>query len=192
MPFSARMRQASATCAVILAGLAFATLFAPTPAQASGGNPVAGQTGRETGLRVPRYVSLKSDRVNLRQGPAKEHKTLWVFRRAGLPVEITAEFENWRRIRDADGDEGWVLHSLLSGRRTAVIAPWKKSEGQQELLELRASATAEAPVTARVEPRVVASVRRCDGKWCRISGRGFDGFIPQDKLWGVYPDEALN
>jgi len=147
-----------------------------------------GQTGRETGLRVPRYVSLKSDRVNLRQGPAKEHKTLWVYQRAGLPVEITAEFEMWRRIRDADGDEGWVLHSLLSGRRTAIIAPWAKDA----MIELRGSPSENATITARIEPRVVATLRRCDQKWCRISGKGFDGFIPQNKLWGVYPDESLN
>ncbi len=166
-----------------------ATAFAAGPAA-----PI--QTGKETGLPLPRYVSLKSDRVNLRQGPAKEHKTLWVFRRAGLPVEITAEFENWRRIRDADGDEGWVLHSLLSGRRTAMVAPWVKPEEKQPpqagLLVLRASAEDDAPVTARVEPTVVVSIRKCDSQWCRVSGKNFDGYIPQKKLWGVYPDERLD
>lgn len=165
------------------AGFTAIVLLAGSQTQAS-----EGQTGRETGLRIPRYVSLKSDRVNLRQGPAKEHKTLWVYQRSGLPVEITAEFEMWRRIRDADGDEGWVLHSLLSGRRTAIIAPWAKDK----LLELRATPSEDATITARIEPRVVAAVRRCDQKWCRITGKGFDGFIPQDKLWGVYPDESLN
>ncbi len=64
---------------------------------------------------MPRYASLKTDRVNLREGPSKDHRTLWVFQRAGLPVEIIGEFETWRRIRDSEGTEGWVLHSLLSG-----------------------------------------------------------------------------
>ncbi len=82
--------------------------------------------GTASGLPVPRYVSLKSDRVNLREGPSKDHRTSWVSQRAGLPVEITAEAETWRRIRDSDGAEGWVLHSLLSGRRTALVAPWWK------------------------------------------------------------------
>jgi SH3-like domain-containing protein len=91
-----------------------------------------------TGLPVPRYVSLKSDRVNLREGPSKEHRTRWVYQRAGLPVEIVAEFETWRRVRDADGSEGWVLHSLLSGRRTALVAPWSKAK--DETFTLRASA----------------------------------------------------
>ncbi len=84
------------------------------------------QVGSSTGLPLPRYVSLKSDKVNLREGPSKDHRTTWVFERAGLPVEITAESDNWRRIRDSEGTEGWVLQSLLSGRRTALVAPWKK------------------------------------------------------------------
>src|SRR3712207_9350670 len=88
-----------------------------TPARAVG----EASAGKVTGLPVPRYVSLKTDRVNLREGPSKDHRTAWVFQRAGLPVEITAEYETWRRIRDSEGTEGWVLHSLLSGRRTAQI-----------------------------------------------------------------------
>ena len=86
--------------------------------------PAMAQTvGTVSKLPLPRYVSLKSDRVNLREGPSKEHRTTWIFERAGLPVEITAEFETWRKIRDSDGTEGWVLHSLLSGRRTALVSP---------------------------------------------------------------------
>ena len=81
-----------------------------------------------SGLPVPRYVSLKSDHVNVRAGPTKDNDVAWVYTRSGLPVEITAEFENWRRIRDSEGAEGWVYHSLLSGRRTAVITMKSKDE----------------------------------------------------------------
>jgi SH3-like domain-containing protein len=72
-----------------------------------------------SGLPVPRYVSLKSDHVNVRAGPTKDNDVAWVYTRSGLPVEITAEFENWRRVRDSEGAEGWVYHSLLSGRHKA-------------------------------------------------------------------------
>ena len=82
--------------------------------------------GSVTGLPLPRYASLKTDRVNLREGPSKEHPTKWVFQRAGLPVEITAEFEIWRKVRDSEGAEGWVLHSLLSGRRTGLVGSARK------------------------------------------------------------------
>src|SRR5882724_5323489 len=74
-----------------------------------------------SGLPLPRFVSLKADKVNLRAGPTRDHDVTWVFTRAGLPVEITAESENWRRIRDSEGTEGWVYHSMLSGRRTGVV-----------------------------------------------------------------------
>ena len=168
--------------------LAFAAVmalpFGAQSAQAAGPT----QVGTATGLPVPRYVSLRSDRVNMRQGPSKEHGTLWIYRRAGLPVEITAEFETWRKIRDSDGSEGWVLHSLLSGRRTALVSPWHKDG----LIELRAKPDTAAPVAARLEPRVVATVRRCDQNWCRVSGNEFDGYIAQKELWGVYPDEKLD
>lgn len=143
--------------------------------------------GTASGLPVPRYVSLKSDRVNLREGPSKDHRTTWVFQRAGLPVEITAESETWRRIRDSDGSEGWVLHSLLSGRRTALVAPWWK----QGPLPLFNKASAKADLVAQLQPGVLATLKSCDGQWCRVIGQGFDGFMPQDKLWGVYPNEKV-
>ena len=154
---------------------------------AGGGGAGAQQVGKETGLVLPRYVSLKSDRVNLREGPSKEHRTTWVFQRAGLPVEITAESDTWRRIRDSEGAEGWVLHSLLSGRRTALVAPWKK-----EVLPLHASGSDDARLVANLQPGVLANVKKCDGTWCRVWGDGFDGFFRQTDLWGVYPDEHVD
>ncbi len=157
--------------------------FAASPASAQGVS-----AGSVTGLPVPRYVSLKSDRVNLREGPSKDHRTSWVFQRAGLPVEITGEFETWRRIRDAEGAEGWVLHSLLSGRRTSLVAPWVKSG----VLTLHERPEERSDVVAQLQPGVLGGVRQCNGRWCRIHGQGFDGWILQDKLWGVYPAERLD
>jgi SH3-like domain-containing protein len=147
-----------------------------------------GQTeGASSGLPVPRYVSLKADKVNVRGGPSRDHEVAWVFTRIGIPVEITAESENWRRIRDAEGAEGWVFHSLLSGRRTALVAPSAKSEAFP-LYERPDTGTR---VVAKLEPRVLATVRHCDKQWCRIFGEGFDGFIEQHLLWGVYPNEVV-
>lgn len=144
--------------------------------------------GTATGLPVPRYVSLKSDRVNLREGPSKDHRTSWVFQRAGLPVEITAESETWRRIRDSEGTEGWVLHSLLSGRRTALVSPWMKTG----TVPLYTKANASADLAAQLQPGVLGQLKNCDGKWCRFSGQGFDGYVQQDRLWGVYPNEKID
>ncbi|MFZ5733919.1 MAG: SH3 domain-containing protein [Pseudomonadota bacterium] len=141
-----------------------------------------------SGLPVPRYVSLKSDHVNVRAGPTKDNDVSWIFTRAGLPVEITAEFENWRRIRDSEGAEGWVYHSLLSGRRTAVVTMKHKDE----LASIYERADASASVTARLQAGVVTQVKRCMSGWCRVTGAGFDGWIEQQRLWGVYADEKLD
>ncbi|TCR64226.1 SH3-like domain-containing protein [Bosea sp. BK604] len=146
--------------------------------------------GSVTGLPIPRYVSLKSDRVNLREGPSKEHRTRWVFQRAGLPVEITAEFETWRRVRDADGSEGWVLHSLLSGRRTALVAPWSKVK--DETFPLFGSANDGSSVVARLQPGVIANVTSCANAWCHVTVAKMDGYIKQERLWGVYPNEKVD
>src|SRR5262245_56928645 len=132
--------------------------------------------GAVTHLPTPRYVSLKSDRVNLREGPSKDHRTAWVFQRAGLPVEIMNEFETWRRVRDAEGTEGWVLHSLLSGRRTALVSPWEKSGP----LALLTRADERADVVARLQPNVIANIKRCDGSWCRVQVQDVDGYIRQE------------
>jgi SH3-like domain-containing protein len=141
-----------------------------------------------SGLPVPRYVSLKSDHVNVRAGPTKDNEVAWVYTRSGLPVEITAEFENWRRVRDSEGSEGWVYHSLLSGRRTAVITMKSKDEFAQ--LYERADAT--SAVAARLQAGVVVQVKKCAAGWCHVMGNGFDGWIEQQRLWGVYADEKLD
>ena len=161
--------------------IALALLTVATPVSAKPG------IGSTTGLPLPRFASLKSDRVNLREGPTKEHRTVWIYQKAGLPVEITAESETWRRIRDSEGTEGWVLHSLLSGRRTGLVAPWLK-EGT---VPLHAKPNDQAPVVAQLSPNVLGSLKRCDGFWCRITGEGFDGYIKQDRLWGAYPEEPV-
>jgi SH3-like domain-containing protein len=144
--------------------------------------------GTATGLPVPRYVSLKSEHVNLREGPSKDHATKWIYQRAGLPVEITAEYEIWRRIRDSEGAEGWVLHSLLSGKRTVLVSPWKKDAPP---FPLRSEPGDDARITAKLSPGVIAGVKKCDGTWCRLKGEGYDGYMPQTVLWGVYPGEKV-
>src|SRR5262245_59668371 len=111
--------------AVIASALA-AGVAALQPSSAQSAGEVA--TGSVSGLPIPRFVSLKSDRVNVRSGPNKDQEVRWVYTHAGMPVEVTAEFENWRRIRDWEGAEGWVYHSLLSGKRTAMVLPKSKDE----------------------------------------------------------------
>ncbi len=160
--------------------LAWSLILAP-------GAAIADPVGPVTKLPLPRFASLKTDRVNLREGPSKDHATKWVYERAGLPVEITAEFEIWRRVRDSEGIDGWVLHSLLSGRRTGLVTPNKKGENAK----LYARASTSADLAATLQSGVIVNIRSCDGAWCLVEGDGFKGYIEQEKLWGVYPDEKI-
>jgi len=155
--------------------------------------PANAQIERKTGasgLPLPRFVSLKADRVNVRRGPGFDHEIAWVFLRAGLPVEIIAELDDWRQIRDSEGAEGWVLGSLLSGRRTGLIAPWLDPQAGKTF-PLRSDPSASAQVVSRVGPSVLVSVMSCDGTWCEVITRDIRGWITQDKLWGVYPGETI-
>jgi len=111
----------------------------------------------------------------------------WVYTRSGLPVEITAEYENWRRVRDSEGAEGWVYHSLLSGRRTAVVT----MKSKDDLAPLYESADSTTAVTARLQAGVVTQIKKCTANWCHVMGNGFDGWIEQQRLWGVYADERV-
>ena len=174
----AALRRAGA--GLLVAG----TVAVWTPAAFAAGEPPAGAV---SGLPIPRFVSLKSDRVNVRSGPNKDQEVRWVYTRAGMPVEITAEFENWRRIRDWEGAEGWVYHTLLSGKRSAVVVPTLKDE----LIPLYESTEPGAPVAASLQPGVLTQIKACNGQWCQVSGKGFGGWIVQERLWGAYPNEKV-
>jgi SH3-like domain-containing protein len=139
-------------------------------------------------LPVPRFVSLKSDKVNVRKGPSTDQAIVWVFSRAGLPVEVIAESDNWRRVRDSEGADGWVFHSLLSARRTVLVMPWSKDE---ESVPLYASKSTGSRAVAALQSGVLGNVMDCDGEWCRVSVDDYSGFVQQEKLWGVYRGEKV-
>ncbi len=142
------------------------------------------QAQAQTGLPLPRFVSLRSDQVNLRTGPGFRYPVEWVYTKNDLPVEITAEFEYWRRIKDADGKEGWIYHSMLSGRRTVRL----KKNG----LLLRAASQNALPL-AKVEKGVIGRLVSCPENidLCKVEIDDFQGWLPKNTLWGVYPDEVF-
>jgi SH3-like domain-containing protein len=155
---------------------------------ASGDTTLAAGRGVESRLPLPRFVSLKSDKVNVRKGPNTDQAIVWVFSRAGLPVEVIAESDNWRRVRDSEGADGWVWHSMLSGRRTVLVTPWTKSKESVPLYE-RGSASSRT--VAELQPNVLGNIVSCDGEWCEMSVDDYSGYVQQDKLWGVYRGEVV-
>lgn len=179
--------RATALSAIALLAMACAGPLLAADGEAAPARPAAG-----SGLTVPRYVSLKSDRVNLRSGPGTEYPTSWVFRRAGLPLEVIKEFEAWREVRDADGTTGWVLSSFLSGRRTGLVLPWELKPGTPTpQVEIRRNDSDSARVIANVEAGVIANIHNCDGRWCYVSIDNVRGYLEQKKLWGIYANELV-
>ena len=125
--------------------------------------------------------------MNVRKGPSTDHRVKWVYTSKGYPVEIIAESDNWRRVRDAQGDEGWVFHSLLSGSRTAIVSPW----GEATQIPLLSEPHAGSPVIASLSSGVKGIIDNCNGEWCMIAVTGYSGWVEQERLWGVYPGELF-
>jgi SH3-like domain-containing protein len=140
--------------------------------------------GKQTGLPVPRYVSLRSGEVNVRAGPGSRYPIEWVFKRRSLPVEVVAEFDTWRKIRDFEGTEGWVHQSMLSGRRTIQVI------GQ--VRTLRRDPGGSAPAVARMEPGVLGNLEDCQHEWCEIRVSGLSGWVSRAHIWGVDVKERLD
>lgn len=138
-----------------------------------------------TGLPLPRFVSLDADEVNLRTGPGFQYPVEWVYHRATLPMEIVAEYRNWRKVRDWQGAEGWVHKRMLSGRRSVIT-----TGGVQAL---RAEPEARSPELALIEPGVIARLQSCPESrgYCRVRVSGLEGWLDRDAFWGAYPDEII-
>lgn len=172
------MRILWGAAAILAAGMALAT---PGIADQVSASAVRGPV---TNLPLPRYVSLKAHESNVRRGPSLTHRIDWVFKRKEMPLEITAEFGNWRRVRDIDGVGGWMHYALLSGVRTVLV--------QEDLLAIYSMPDPESEIRAHLELGVVAKLGKCDPDWCRISADGQRGWAQKSALWGVTPDEIRN
>ena len=151
-----------------------------------------------SGLPLPRFVTTRSNPINVRVGPGTKYDVAWVYVKAGTPVEIIQEFDTWRKIRDADGSEGWLHQNLLQGKRAGLVAPWKPVGEQVALLR---SAEENSGVRAWLTPNFRVDIKECDGKWCEVvatthpvngSAQSFDGWLHQEELWGVYKDEEFD
>ena len=140
-------------------------------------------TVRGSGLPVPRFVSLKFNKANLRSGPGSEYPVLWQYRQAGLPLLVDAEFGVWRKVRDADGTTGWMHGAGLSLRRMAFIHDGMAKIYQQD--------SSESGVVAVAEKNALLELESCPKNWCRVTTDTVKGWIQRTKIWGVLKDESL-
>jgi SH3-like domain-containing protein len=133
--------------------------------------------GAVTNLPIPRFVTLKGSEGNARRGPGLTHRIDWVFTREGMPLKITAEYEHWRRVEDADGAGGWVHYSLLSGVRSVLIS--------QDMAEAFGQPDTQSDVLYQSELGVIGKLLQCLPDWCRVAVDGEKGWIRKSSLWGV-------
>ena len=138
------------------------------------------QSRRET----PYWASIASGQAMLRTGPGRRYPATWTYVRADLPIRVVEIYRNWRRVQDPDGTTGWMLVSLLSDTRTAIVrgeSPRPMHEQPDEVSAIR----------FRAAPGVVGRISRCGGGWCRLDVQGRSGFIRTDHIWGVGANETI-
>ena len=138
-----------------------------------------------SGQPIPQFVSLRAVEANMRTGPGEQYPIKWTYRRPGLPVEVTAEFDHWRRVRDWQGTEGWIHSSMLTGKRSIMVTG--------DVRTLRAEPDSASPAVARIEGKVIGKLLVCpkSGGWCRVQIEDVKGWLSRGEMWGVYKDETI-
>ncbi len=135
--------------------------------------------------KPPYWASIASGEAMMRKGPGRNYPGIWLYQRRDLPIRVVQVYPNWRKIEDPDGQQGWMLVTLLSDRRTAIVKPGAPRD-------IRVKPTASAPVRYRAEPGVVGRIEQCGGRWCHIAIGSREGFIAQGDLWGTSEGELLD
>ena len=146
-------------------------------------SPLSVTAQTATGDKLPRFVSLRSDEVNLRVGPGENYPIEWIYKRKDMPVEIIEEYQNWRKVQDWQGAKGWILDRMVYGKRAVIV-----EGGVHGLYRLPDRGS---QIVARAEPGVIARLLEFQGPWCRVEASGFKGWIERSEVWGVFQDETL-
>jgi len=162
-----RLLKATALGLLAAAALATAAGAAPTPDRPT-----------PSGMPVPRFLSLKFDKVNARAGPGDDHRLLWVYRVRGLPLQVIAETSEWRRVCDPQGQTAWIHKRTTDGRRTVINA-------SALAVELFRKPKPGAKPAAYLSPQATAALDRCDKGWCKVHLDGASGWVREGALWGT-------
>ncbi len=181
----AEMNGSGRALVLALAVLAGAGVAQETPVNVedTAAAPRVATRGSVTNLPLPRFVTLKGSEGNARRGPSLTHRIDWVFTRPGMPLKVTAEFDNWRRVEDAEGVGGWIHYALLSGTRAVLVT--------EDMVEFRARPDEAAVPVLQAEYGVIARLLECSAEWCRIMADGTKGWVKKASLWGVDPGEII-
>lgn len=132
---------------------------------------------------MPRFASIKANEANTRKGPGAQYNAVSIYLYKGLPVEIIAEYDQWRQIRDIHGEEGWMHSSILSQKRSVII---KTKEPEM----LYRSDNLRSRIVAKLEPNLVCSLVKCSKVWCKLKCQDYTGYVSRESVWGVYEHDV--
>ena len=139
---------------------------------------------RGSGQMIPRFETLKFNEVRLRKGPSRDHPIDWVYKLKGLPLKIISEFDDWRKVEDFDGVNGWIHRSQLSRKRVVQVVSSNS--------EIKSKPNNDSNIIALAETGVLLNLERCDEIWCRISKQNINGWILRDNIFGILENELPN
>lgn len=149
------------------------------------GNLIFAHTSHSAKRDIPRFMSIKTNEANARLGPGVNYQIKNIYKYKWLPVEVIAEYDTWKKIKDLEGDEGWMHTSILSNKRTVII----RSNRKQNLYN--SDKLEKEKVIAVLMPNVVCALKKCTEQVCKISCKGNTGWINRKHLWGIYKKEKI-
>lgn len=138
----------------------------------------------ESKLTIPRFAIIKSSEANVRKGPGGQYPIEWIYQLKNIPVEIINEYEQWREIKDMNGEGGWIHSSILSGKRTVIVSG-------KEAKYLYKNHSKNSKLIAKIMPGYVCGLKNCSIDWCKVKCASESGWIPKSDIWGVYPHEEF-
>lgn len=133
--------------------------------------------------KAPYFASINAEKARMRTGPGRNYPASWLYRRKDLPVRVIGEYNEWRKVEDPDGTQGWILRNLLDDKRSAIVTG--------AVTELRAAPRFNAPINWRAAPGVVGLISKCADGWCWFDVRGRGGYVEQSHIWGTEPGEVV-
>ncbi|MBR1916004.1 MAG: hypothetical protein IJ830_06200 [Alphaproteobacteria bacterium] len=149
-------------------------------------NSAFSQETSESGLALPRMVSIRADNINARSGPGTKYPIEWVYKQKGAPLEIINEFELWRQVRDWEGDTSWIHKTRLTGRRfIKIITPGENN--------IYAKDNYDSKVIAKAQDGVIGEIKKCPkgSEFCLVKFDTIEGWIAKKNVFGVYENEVI-
>ncbi len=123
------------------------------------------------------FLTLRNEKVNLRQGPSFDYPVKIFYKKKFLPVLVQDKSDNFRKIRDHENNSGWIHISQLSKKKAAIVI-------DDNLILFNSSTKYSNPVAILKKGRLVR-IKKCKEEWCRVNIGEFKGWVKKESLWGL-------